>query len=55
MATTNMLRIGCEIHSLQEWKKNYRNIGKVNGASDDVIEEYKEYIDLFFKRYVKKD
>ena len=39
-----MLYIGCEIHSLDYWLKNYINIGKEHEYSDEEIETYGAWI-----------
>jgi hypothetical protein len=49
-----VLKIGCEIHTIQEWLKNYEDIGSKNNFSKLEIEEYKLYIDLAAKLYLKK-
>jgi UDP-3-O-[3-hydroxymyristoyl] glucosamine N-acyltransferase len=51
----NQLGIGCEIHMIEEWKKNYKEIGKQHGYTDEEIKEYKLYIDLAAKRMMKKE
>jgi hypothetical protein len=50
---TNMkhgsIAIGCEVHTFDEWLKNYKIIGKAFGYSPKQIKEYKAIIDLFVK------
>ena len=40
------IRIGCEFHSFDVWKTDYRRIGEDNEYTDAEIEEYKQIIDL---------
>ena len=54
MKSKTLFYIGCETHTLAEWKKQYQAIAKKHGASD-LAKEYKLYIDLAAKLYpVKK-
>ena len=47
------IKIGCEIYSIKEWKKNYKEIGKKHGYTDNEIAEYYDYILLAEKRMIK--
>jgi len=47
------IKIGCEIYSIKEWKKNYKEIGKKHGHTDNEIAEYYDYILLAEKRMIK--
>jgi hypothetical protein len=38
--------IGCEIHTVSHWLKNYKTIGEANGYSEREIEEYFKYLKL---------
>ena len=40
------LRIGCQVYSIEEWEKHYRQIGLAERFSEKEITEYKLYIDL---------
>jgi hypothetical protein len=46
-----MVGIGCEVHTISEWMKEFRDIGNRNGYSPDQIAEYKRYLDLFATEY----
>jgi hypothetical protein len=46
------IKIGCENHSLKEWKANYKIIGKANGYTEVEISEYYEYI-LFAGKQIR--
>lgn len=54
MCTDNLLKIGCQKHTLEDWQKNYLNIAKENDA-EDIAEEYKLYIDLACARYLGQE
>ena len=47
------IKIGCEIYSIKEWKKNYKEIGEKHGYTDNEIAEYYDYILLAEKRMIK--
>ena len=38
------IRIGCENHSIAEWKKDYKEIGKNEKYTEEQIKEYYKYI-----------
>ena len=38
------ISIGCETHTVSEWMKNYKKIGKENEYSDKEISEYYQYL-----------
>ena len=38
------LAIGCEVHTFEEWKSMYKEIGKKNGYTEEEIKEYEGYI-----------
>ena len=38
------IRIGCEVHSVKHWLKNYKEIGKLNNYLDEEIKKYGEFI-----------
>jgi carbonic anhydrase/acetyltransferase-like protein (isoleucine patch superfamily) len=42
----NEIAIGCEIHTVKEWLKNYKTIGKKNNYSSTEILEYKLVLDF---------
>ena len=52
MCDKEKIKIGCEEHTIKEWLANHEDIGKAHDASDEVIAEYKLYIDLCAKRYL---
>jgi hypothetical protein len=39
-----MIMIGCEIHSLEHWLENYREIGSKNCYTKYKIEEYGKHL-----------
>ena len=43
------ITIGCHNHTIQEWKKRYRDIGKNEKYTKEQIEEYGEYIKIIEK------
>ena len=46
--------IGCEDHSIDEWLSRYSEIGRDNGYSEEEIEEYGLYLELFSEIIEKK-
>ena len=48
------LKIGCHIHSIKDWKNNYKEIGTDASYTDEEIAEYYDYILLAEKRMIKK-
>lgn len=47
------LTIGCTEQPIDWWLKNYKEIGSRNSYTKEQIKEYKNYIDLFNKKYNK--
>ena len=47
------LKIGCQIHSLDEWGKRYKAIARANNA-EDIIDEYMLYYNVAVARYGAK-
>ena len=47
------ISIGCHSKTFEEWRDNYKAIGKEEGYTPEEIEEYGHYIDLAFKLYRK--
>ena len=50
--------IGCEVHTVKHWLKNYKEIGKDNSFTDNQITEYHDYINLaanWLKKHDSKD
>ena len=43
------IQIGCKKHTVSEWQKHFREIGKAEGYSEEQIDEYGFYIDLIAK------
>ena len=43
------IQIGCHCKTIDWWVKNYRDIGKKEGYTDEQIAEYGLYIELFKK------
>ena len=43
------IQIGCKKHTISEWQKHFREIGKAAGYSEEQIDEYGFYIDLIAK------
>ena len=43
------IAIGCEVHSIVDWKKNYKTIGAKAGYTKTEIKEYGEYIAMLAK------
>ncbi len=43
------IAIGCHVHTIALWKKEYRKIGLREGYSKSEIQEYSDYITLFAK------
>lgn len=43
------LRIGCEIHTFAEWKKEFKNIAIKHNLTPEEKIEYEAIIDLFCK------
>lgn len=43
---TGIIHIGCHKKEIDWWVKNYKDIGKKEGYSEDEIEEYFEYIKI---------
>ena len=43
------IQIGCKKHTISEWQKHFREIGKAEGYSEEQIDEYGSYIDLIAK------
>ena len=54
MCTDKLLKIGCEEHTLEDWRQNYLEIARANHA-EDIAAEYKLYIDLCCARYMQED
>jgi hypothetical protein len=50
----DIIKIGCEVHNVDEWVNQYCEIGKANGYSPDEISEYKAYIELCSQFVPKK-
>ena len=48
------LQIGCEVHTVDYWIKNYKEIGEVHDFTESEIEEYKRYIDII-RLFEQKD
>ena len=48
------LGIGCERHTIEWWLENYASIGQEENYTDEQVDEYKLYIDLFAARYPSK-
>ncbi len=44
-----VLKIGCEVYSLEYWLIMYDTIGKENDFTDKQIKEYKNYMDMIKK------
>ncbi|AUR85923.1 hypothetical protein NVP1081O_188 [Vibrio phage 1.081.O._10N.286.52.C2] len=40
------IRIGCRLHSVEYWLKNFEHIGEIEEYRPEQIAEYKSYIDL---------
>lgn len=45
--------IGCERHSIEWWQENYKQVGEKEKYTQDEIDEYRQYIQLFASRYKK--
>ena len=43
------IQIGCKKHTISEWQKHFREIGKAEDYSEEQIDEYGFYIDLIAK------
>ena len=43
---TNIIHIGCKKKTIEEWEKEYANIGKSENYSDEQIAEYYNYIQM---------
>ena len=48
------LGIGCERHTIEWWLENYASIGQEENYTDEQVDEYKLYIDLFAARNPSK-
>ena len=44
----DIIQIGCEKHSVDEWIKNYESIGKNNDYTEEQITEYGNYIKMIY-------
>ena len=51
---TTLVQIGCHRQTLTKWLKNFKDIGKTEGYSDEQIFEYGEYLKLIKKLYGTK-
>jgi len=49
ICTPGVLRIGCIKEPLEWWLENYKEIGEEEQYTPQEIEEYKAYIDIFYK------
>ncbi len=47
----DMIQIGCKVYPIDFWVENYKNIGKEQGASKEVIKKYGKII-LFLKKLI---
>ena len=47
VATKDYLRVGCEVHSWDEWLTNYNQYGVSAGFSDKEIQDHSRVIKLF--------
>ena len=45
-----IIKIGCEVHSIEHWMKNFREIGEKNKYTENEISEYHDYIILAKKQ-----
>ena len=43
------IAIGCEVHSIVDWKKKYKTIGAKAGYTKTEIKEYGEHIAMLAK------
>ena len=43
------IQTGCKKHTISEWQKHFREIGKAEDYSEEQIDEYGFYIDLIAK------
>jgi hypothetical protein len=43
--TDNHIQIGCECHTIEHWKENIADIGKVNGYSDKEVKAVQKLIE----------
>ena len=50
MCDKTHLKVGCQVHTLEEWGKRYKEIAKQNNAEDS-IDEYYLYYELACKLY----
>ena len=51
MATKTILRIGCQEHTIQWWLDNGMEVAKAENFTEKEIKEYRDYVQLFSKRY----
>ena len=49
LCSHTQIAIGCHVHTIAEWKKTYKAVGKAEGYTPEQIAEYGEYIALFAK------
>ena len=47
--STGIINIGCEKHSIEHWKQNFKEIGENQGYTEKQIDEYEQYILLIEK------
>jgi hypothetical protein len=51
MYTNNKIKIGCQIHSINQWLSHGEKIARLHGFTPEEIEEYRDYVELAAKRY----
>jgi hypothetical protein len=55
MATTKIMKIGCQEHELQYWVEHFEEISNRHTNDESIKAEYKLYIDLAVKLYTTKE
>ena len=51
MYSPDQIKIGCQIHSINQWLSHGEKIARLHGFTPEEIEEYRGYVELAAKRY----
>ena len=51
MYSPDQIKIGCQIHSINQWISHGEKIARLHGFTPEEIEEYRDYVELAAKRY----
>ena len=50
MASMNEVGIGCQIHTIDKWRENWKEIAQ-KYREMEIVSEYRDYVNLAIKRY----